>query len=237
MNLNLKKILNTKLTWILGFVFTLFLFVSCEKNNEVTPPQAVAYVSLYQASPDAPELDISVDNRQINTYPFDYAENTGYLRFYTGDRNLKFGPYDANNVAIDTTFNFEDNMAYSVFIVDEYPNIEAIKLDDNAPEPATGNAMVRFINLSPDTPALDLISTGDSNPMFTDQSFKESSDFMEVSAKDYDFEVNTSENDNMVLNVPDINIQPGWYYTILVRGYSNPPAGNMHELSAQIVVN
>ncbi|HEX6171056.1 MAG TPA: hypothetical protein VFZ33_15315 [Chitinophagaceae bacterium] len=40
-----------------------------DENNVV--PVEVAYVSLYNASPNSPDLDIVVDDRLINVYPLD----------------------------------------------------------------------------------------------------------------------------------------------------------------------
>lgn len=211
---------------------------ACDDDDDANiEPVETAYVSLYQASPDAPDLDIVVDNRRINTYPFNYTDHTGYLRFYTGERNLKFGPYGASNVVTDTTVTFEEGNAYSVFVVDEYTNLGILMFEDNEEPPAEGNTLVRFINLSPDAPSVDLMVAGETEAMFADQSFKEISGFMEVTADQYDFEVTGSEDGEVLLNVPDINLQAGWYYTVIVRGYTSPPAGNNNILSAEVIVN
>src|SRR5215216_3737284 len=88
-----------------------------DDNDPQAEPAPVAFVSLYHASPDAPDLSVIVDNEQVNTYPLDYSEYTGYLRFFTGDRRLQFGPFGASNVVIDTTVNLVAGNLYSVFVV------------------------------------------------------------------------------------------------------------------------
>jgi hypothetical protein len=207
-----------------------------DDNNNVEPVE-VAYVSLYNASPNSPDLDIVVDNRLINVYPLDYTEHTGYLRFFTGERNLKFRPYSASNVLVDTLFNLEPNNAYSIFLLGTYENAEALLLNDNTDAPAEGNAKVRFINLSPDAPAVNLQADGETESFFSDISFKESTEFKEVEANTFDFAVASQNGGQTLLDVPDINLQPGWYYTLIVRGYQTPPAGNQNVLSAEIIVN
>lgn len=236
MKLNVVK-LKTIAAWMLSLML-LTIVASCDNDDDNNAePVPVAYVSLYQASPNAPDLSILVDDRQINVYPFQYADYTGYLRFYTGDRNLKFSPYGANNVVLDTAVTFEDAHAYSIFLVDQYPDIRAMILDDNADEPASGNAVVRFVNLSPDAPSLDLVQQGSTEALLGDQSFMDATDFTEVSADTYDFEVRESGTDNVLLNLPDISLQSGWFYTIVVRGYETPVGESPKVLSAQVIVN
>jgi hypothetical protein len=224
----------------MGKILVVALFVltgaSCrDEGDEMDVP--VALVSLYHGSPDAPDLDIEVDDRDINFYPFEFADYTGYLRFYTGERNLKFGPYAASNIAIDTTVTFERNNAYSVLVVDEYENAGIVVLLDNSATPAEGKAKVRVIHISPDAPPLDFAEGDSPTTLLDNLSFREASDFMEVDAREYDFQVRTSSSSEVVLTLPDINLQPRYYYTVIIRGYATPPGGNPNVLSAQIVVN
>lgn len=229
---NLKnKLLRTG--WLL---LTPLLLISCNDDDDSSEPIEVAYVSLYQASPDTPALDIMVDGRQINFYPFDYTDYTGYLRFYTGDRKLSFSPVNANNVIADTVITFESNSAYSVFTADDYADLKVLVLEDESDSPSDGNAMIRFINLSPDALHLDLLNEGD-ELLFDDQEFMETASFEEITADNHDLMVNFSDDDSRALQVPDITFYDGLFYTVLVRGYETPPAGNDHVLSAQILVN
>lgn len=217
---------------------SLVCMTSClDDDSQPSQPDAVAFVSLFNASPDAPDLDIVVDNRQINSNPFEYADYTGYLRFFTGERNLKFGPFGASNIVVDTTVTFEVGKAYSVFVVDEYSDAGIIVLNDNSEDPASGKAKIRLVNLSPDTPDATLKVDGETSAVVEPQPFKEASDFIEVDAKTYDFKVTSDNGSEVVLDVPDVDLQTGWFYTIIVRGYKTPPAGNTNVASAQVIVN
>src|SRR5688500_2158624 len=122
------------------------LLISCSLDDEnATDPIPVAYVSIYHASPDAPELDVYVDERAVNRLEF--TDYTGYLNFYTGDRKFKINSFNASNTLIDTTVNFVDGGFYSVFIVNNLPNVETLTVRDSAGAPAEGKAKIRFINL------------------------------------------------------------------------------------------
>lgn len=235
---SVKKVFNSRMAvWMLVSA-TLLSVTSClDDDDSKIENVPVAYVSLYQGSPDAPDLDIEVDGRQINAYPFEYTDYTGYLRFYTGERTLRFGPYASSSIEIDTTVDFEANQLYSVFVVDEFEDAGVVVTHDNADTPAKGKAKIRVINLSPDAGDVDLIANGSEDAWSSDLAFKESSDFMEVDAEEYDFQVRSSANNDLLLSVPDIQLQPRYFYTIIIRGFETPPSGNPNVLAAQVVVN
>lgn len=233
----IKKMIRAGLTALLACASLVFI-VGCDPDgDENAQPSPVSYVSLYNASPNAPDLNIVVDDRQINTYPFEYSDHTGYLRFYTGDRNLKFGPFGASNIVVDTTLTLEDQKAYSIFVVDNFTTAGLLVLSDNSEAPASGKAKVRFVNLSPDGEAIQLKVKGESTSLTEDEAFKEATDFFEVDANTFDFEVINSGSGEAKLQIPGVELQDGWFYTILVKGYTTPPSGNTNVLSAEVLVN
>lgn len=235
---SVKKIFSKRIAALMLSCSMLLAFTSClDDDDSKIENVPVAYVSLYHGSPDAPDLDIEVDGRQINAYPFEYTDYTGYLRFYTGERNLRFGPYASSSIDIDTTIDFEANQLYSVFVVDEFVDAGVVVTHDNSDTPAKGKAKIRVINLSPDAGDIDFVANGDEEAWSSDLAFKESSDFMEVDAQEYDFQVRSSANNDLLLTVPDIQLQPRYFYTIIIRGYDTPPGGNPNALAAQVVVN
>lgn len=232
-----KKIFNNKLAISILSCAMVLTFTSCLDNDDTFINTPVAYVSLYHGSPDGPQLDVEVDNKQINANPFDYAEYTGYLRFYTGSRNLQFGPYASSSVDVDTTVTFEPGSAYSVFVAGEYEAAEIIVLHDNSNTPASGKAKVRIINLSPDAGNINFTRTDDTDPWASNLAFKEATEFMEVDANEFDLQVRSSDDDELLLSLPDTDLQSRYFYTIIIRGYDTPPDGNTNVLAAQIVVN
>jgi hypothetical protein len=213
----------------------IIVMASCSDfdDENVVEPVPVSYVSIYHASPDAPGLDIIVDDKRINTNAFDYTDRSGYLNFYTGNRNIKFNAANASSALVDTTFSFAENKAYSLFIVDRVSSLEGLVVQDSAAAPAAGKAMVRLVNLSPDAPAVDLNLKGENaTTLFTGKSFKEATSYAEVDAKQQSLEVKAGDQ---VLNVDNVRLVPGRFYTVIVRGFTNPPAGVNNVLSVEII--
>lgn len=112
----LEKLPLTRFMGVLGSLLVPVL-TGCnnDDDNQIVPrPVAVSYVSLYHASPNAPALNVFLDNQRVNYNPLQYAGFTSYLNFYAGQRNIRVSPFNADNVIIDTTLTFTDGQAYSL---------------------------------------------------------------------------------------------------------------------------
>lgn len=203
-----------------------------DPQNQVAP---VAYVAIYHASPNAPELDVIVDERPVNRLEF--TDYTGYLNFYTGERNFKINPFNASNSLVDTTITFRDGAFYSLFIVNNLPNVEALAVRDSASAPSEGKAKVRFINLSPDAGSLQVTANDKDSSIFDAGDFKQPSNFVEMDAASSSFVLKPAGSSDELVTVPDIELRPGRFYTIIARGFANPPAGNNNELSLEVITN
>ena len=230
----IKRISRVVFTVLPAF-FILVFSLSCKIKEDNVDPGVVSLVSLFQTSPDAPNLDILVDNEKINNVPFEYGKYTGYLQFSPGNRNLKLRPYGGGTIAVDQTITLEPEEDFSVFVVDEYDKATVITLWDNPDPPPAGNASVRFINLSPDSEPMQLKIKDVTIPLTVGQSFKDASQFMNIEAKSQDFQI--TSGGNVVLELPGSVLQDQWYYTIYVIGYVSPPAGNTNTLSAQVFIH
>lgn len=237
---NFLENIGSRLRSIIGCLLLVVVLASCmdDDNDNITQPIPVAYVSLYHTSPNAPELDVVVDNNRINSQPFGYTDYTNYLNFRTGDRNFRFNSFNASSALVDTTFNFIDGNFYSLFVINDLSKIEAIVVADSSEAPATGKAKVRFIHLSPDAPAVNIgLDDESATPLFDSKNFKQVTDFVELDAKRYSFNLTNAGTQQELLSAEDIQLREGRFYTIIIRGFVNPPAGNNNVLSVQVVNN
>ncbi len=220
---------------ILAFSAIVLLMSSClDDEGSKVDPVPVGYVNVYHAAPDAPSLDIIVDGNRINTQPFDYTDYSGYLNFYTGSRSIKFSTTNAANALVDTTFSVAEGKAYSLFVISTLPDLQLLAVADSANAPASGKAMLRFVHLSPDAPAITVTEQGGST-IFEDASFKDATNFIEVDAKTYSFDLKSTDTGEVLLNAKDLNIRDGGFYTIITRGFANPPEGNTNLLSVELL--
>lgn len=227
-----------RIVWMLSLSIMAVSLTSCLDDDDgvVVPDVSVAYVSLYHASPDAPPLDVLADNNLIFYNPIEYSEYTGYLRFYTGERELKFSPYNANNTLVDTTVTLEESALYSIFVIGEEDDLQTLILEDDIPDTTDENsAVVRIVNLSPDGPSVDI--SNEEGVVFEDIAYKKASDFIEIPAGSTTFDLTATGESEVITSVADYDFKEGFVYTIIVRGYENPPSGNNNGLSVQVTRN
>jgi hypothetical protein len=235
-----KKNLIYSLSWVMLFTLFMGLTTSCDDDDDIIDngdAVPVAYVSLYHVSPDGPDLDIQVDNNRVNYYPFEYTDYTGYLRFYTGERELKFTPFNASNTLFETSLSLEEDSLYSVFVTGIAGERETVVVHDEFEENDTDNTLIRIVHASPDAPAIHLSLSGEDDNLFDDVAYRDVSDFMEVEDGVTSFEILNAENGEVITSVSDVNFRPDRVYTLIVRGYLEPPAGTGEELSVQVVPN
>ena len=233
----LKDLLTkARLVLVSSCVVGLFWLSGCANDEDNPEPVESALVGIYHAVPNANGLDITLNiSGTINRNPFEYEDYIGYLNFYAGERTLKLSEREIfSRVLVDTTLLFVKNKYYSVFVAGSYPNTEALVFEDVAAAPRTGRAMLRVINLSPDAPALAINADGEN--LFSDLAFKDGTDFEEISAGRLSFELEAAADvSNVLLTIPSVQIDAGEYLTMIIKGYTNPPGENPHELSVDFI--
>lgn len=227
----LRKMLFIMLT----FVTAISLAACSDDDNTTAPtPSAKASVMVVHASPDAPGVDLLVDNTVAGTN-LTFPNNTGYLQVNAGTRNVKVNATGTSTTVIQANLNLMENKSYSVFAVNQVSTIEPLVFEDNLSNPASGKAHVRFIHLSPNAPAVNITLT-DGTIVFGNVSFKGSVNFTPLDAATYNLQVrDAATNQTVVLELPNISLQAGKIYTVFAKGLLGG-SGNQ-ALGAQIIVN
>lgn len=214
-----------------------FSLSSClDNDNDVPEPVPVSYVSFYHGAPDAPAIDIRLNDQKINQQPFQYKTYSNYVTLSPGSKRIKFNPLNSEVSYVDTALTFREDKAYSLFFVDKVNQADILVLQDSLVAPAPGKARVRFLNLSPDASSVDLVSTGTSAAtLFGDVSFKENIEFQDVNSGIYTFQVKSTGSGEVLLPVSNIDLAANKIYTFVFRGFKTPPAGNNNGLDFQIL--
>ena len=206
---------------------------SDDDNDNPVAPQPGAQVMAVHASPDAPAVDLLVDGTVAGT-GLAFPNNTGYLSVSAGTHNVKVNVTGTSTTVIEANPNLASGVSYSVFACDSVSKITPLVLTDDLTAPATGNAHVRFVHLSPNAPAVDVALAGGA-VIFPNTEFKGYSAFTPVTAGTYDLEVRLAGTSTVVLPLPDITLEAGKIYTVFARGFVGGTGAQ--DLGAQIIVN
>jgi len=158
----------------------LLFLLSCSKDQKTNQQFIVAtysQVSVTNAAVGIGSLNFYVDNQQIQlsdslsfgtTSFFNLLNNanpsgplsgiTPYVSITYGYRVLGFSASSVNNILASFKDYFEPGVYYSVFVADtlEYGQLQCVVLRDNLVQLDSGKAQIRFVNLSPDAPSMDL---------------------------------------------------------------------------------
>ena len=212
--------------------------LSCDKDET---PQATASVNIIHASPDAPGVDLLVDNIKVNTAALNFPDATGYVKVFAGTRNIKVNATGTTSSVINADLTFSANNFYSVYAYNRLASIGAFVVEDNLTVPAAGQAHLRFFHLSPNAPVVTVgtLSGTTFTPVFANRSFETQAtasanqNFTPVAAGTYTFDVQASGAS--VLTLSNIVLQAGKIYTVFAKGLVNGTGSQ--ALGAQIVTH
>jgi len=207
-----------KIKSLIAAIAVTTLLGSCMKDDEVRPQQPVAGLSIIQASPTTELLDVYVDNTRALT-DLAYAKKIDYLNLFPGSRKLSITKKGNQTALFAEQLTLKDYVGYSLFVIDKLETVKFLFLEDDLAKPATGKAKVRFVNLSPDAPALNLAIAGKETDLVTNKLFKEYSTFTEIdAAQKVTFNVKNKETGAPETSIADVKIEAGGIYTIWVKG-------------------
>lgn len=217
-----------------ALLFVLFVsLTSCSKEEDPAP---TARVLVVHASPNAPGVDLLVDNNKVNSSALTFPNNTGYLEVNAGRRNVKVNATGTSTTVINADLDLVAGKNYSVFAANAVSAIEPVVLEDNLTMPQAGKAHVRVVHLSPDAPAVNIGVQGSSANLFSNLAFKGATAFTPVDAGTYNLQIKVAANDAVVLTFP-ATLTAGKIYTVFARGYVTPPAGNTNTLGVSVISN
>lgn len=200
---------------------------SCSKEEK-------ANLLVVHASPDAPGVDLLIDNAVVNSAALTFPKNTGYLEIEAGTRNIKVNAAGTSTTVINADVDFTKDMNYSLFACNVLAQIEAVLFSDDLSTPSAGKAHVRFIHMSADAPAVD-IAEDDGDVIFSNIAFKQGTAFTPLNAGTYDLEVRVAGTGIVALDLDPITLEDGKIYTVIAKGLL---AGTADQaLGAEIIVN
>lgn len=191
---------------------------ACSKKYDNTPIY-LSGLSIIHASPTTEKLDVYVGNTKGTPANFSFGNKTVYLNAYSGTSQLNVTKQGETTPLKSETFTLEPQMGYSLFVIDKLESIAFLYLKDDLIRPQTTKAKVRFVNLSPDAGALDLLIVGKTGNVAADKGFRAYSDFITIDAGDkVTFNVKNSLTGNVEASIVDFKVESEKVYTIWVKG-------------------
>lgn len=192
-----------------------------------------ARVRVAHASPDAPAVDILIDDSvAIDNVAF--GQVSSYSALDAGMVNVKVVPAGASEpVVIEADLELAPGADYTVAAIGLLAEIQPLVLQDDNGVPVAGTAHVRFVHASPDAPPVD-IALKDGDVLFPAVGFGEASQYVPADADTYDLEVRLAGTSTVVLEIPGVALEAGTVYTVFAMGLvaGDPPVGAVPVVDA-----
>lgn len=177
-----------------------------------------ARLTVFHASPGADQIYAEVDGSQVTSSSLGYLQGSAYTTVKAGLRKVTLRVATGDTVFYETTQFFRSAGSYTIAVADVPKQIKAVLYEDKLPILGAGKGGLRVLQLSPDTPTLDVKVKGDVASLFFGLRFKDGSGFSPLPAGSHDLEVYDSQSGALLLDVLALPLKDGVAHTLYLRG-------------------
>lgn len=223
---------------------------SCKEDELLPPANTNAYISFINASPflgndgrgDATAVRVSVQtNNRANandllvTYNTIYPQPNKYVPFSEGNTTIAFK--DSVHTPLTTgSINTQAKAYYSAILADSMNTYSAMIVADDY-DPVPGKALVRVMHFCPDGGEVTLYRDTTKLENFGVMHYKQVTPYTPVEpGSNFSFIIRKNDGTSQrVARYFTTSLVAGAAYTILLKGYVEPPDGDIGNKKSQIV--
>jgi hypothetical protein len=190
--------------------------------------QDEARVRVLHASPDAPAVDVYLDDAMVDALTdVPFGTLSDYLPIPAGTYNVKvYATGTTTDPVLDFDAPVEAGMSYTIAAINPVASIDRAIFADN-PSLDDTKALVRVVHLSPDAPAVDIAPDG-ADAVIPNLAFPDATDYLPLEPNTYDLEVRVAGSDAVALQLDPLEIKGGRAYSVFAIGSAamEPLGGN-----------
>jgi hypothetical protein len=181
--------------------------------------QEASYIRVLHASPGASGVDVYANGNLI-ARNLRYRNFTPYLKVTPGAYNIRVYRFGTTtNPIVSTNVTLNPGAIYTAAAIGRPVNIGLFLISDTRVPVSQSRANVRFIHLSPDSPALD-ITLPDGRILFSNVGYRGVTNYIPLNPGRYTIQARLAGTNNVILRVPNIVIRPGLNLSIYAVGLS-----------------
>jgi hypothetical protein len=205
---------------VLFFAFVVAInptgFGSAAQDQSTEPDATIRVVN---ASPGAPNLDVIVDGAPLFT-DVAFGSATEYAPIAAGDHQIQFVPTGEGTDAalIDEEKEFDSGAALILAAVNNLSDIELKQYDVDLDAVDEGKALVRAINVAPDTEGLNVSVTG-GDELFSGLDFNDVSDYEDQDPGVYDLDIGR-DDEQPLASATGVEFLEGHVHDLFILGSS-----------------
>jgi hypothetical protein len=224
----------------IGIYMALLLICSlilnaCKKTE--TDENVYGALSVVNASPTVATYDFYLSGSKINSVPVPAGGGIPYSQRVVGNYDLKFTIAGSIDNLITKNIAIAANSYQTYFLIGRPGALDGVLVTDNRTAASDTQGYIRFVNVAPDAPALDLFIQGGVS-LATNKAYKSISEFVPINAGNYTFDIRENSSGNVKTSTENLAVKANTYYTVLAKGLIIPSAGGIElPLSANIITN
>ena len=191
-----------------------FAVAACDDDDDLTGPVTTAQLRVVHASPDAPNVDVLLDNAPVLTNVA-YKVASSYLEVPSGSRNLKVRATGTTTVVIDQNGTLAQGAFYTVLATGRVASIAPVVLTDDQTNPASGNIRLRLVHASPTAGNVDIYVTAPTadiataTPTLANVAFRTASNYLEVPAGTYRVRITPAGTKTVAIDANNVALAAG----------------------------
>lgn len=190
--------------------------------------QDTSYLRVVHASPDAPAVDVRVENQTVLAN-VSFGTVSDYLSLPAGTYNVSILANGTETAVFDGAVTVQPRTVTTVAASGEVSEdagtgFAPVLLADDALTPGANSSALSVVHLSPDAPTVDVTAANGSVVLADNVSFRNASDYVSVPAGNYTVEIRpaTAGNNGTVVTTVDVSLEGGEAYSAFAVGYLDP---------------
>ncbi|WP_312045198.1 DUF4397 domain-containing protein [Anaerotignum sp.] len=206
------------------------MYANNKYNQKQMQQMPMGYVRVIHTVPGAPNVDVYANDKKIVSN-LAYGNYTDYLSVPEGKYKISLYPAGKKDTPIlSDMLTVNRDTVMTIAALGNPDDIELSSISDADVMKKPDKAMIRFIHLSPDAPAVD-ITLPDGTVLFSNIPFEHLTQYIDVMPMNYTLQVRVAGTDNVVLTVPDVKPEANKFYSVYAIGL----VGDTPELKALLV--
>ena len=199
-----------------------------------------AMVRVLHASPDAPAVDVYLDDTIVDALTnVPFGTLSDYLEIPAGDHNVKvYATGSTTDPVIDADVTVATGASYTIAATNAVASITAQVLEDE-PTPDCDNASVRVVHFSADAPAVDVAPAGadPADAVVKNLEYPNATDYVALPGGTYDLEVRLAGTTTVALALPDVAVEACNAYSVFAIGSAATPPVGENALKVAVAVD
>lgn len=202
--------------WLSALCLGIFLSTGCGSSRSSTTAQ----LRFFQASPDAPHVNVLVDGASVATN-LGYGNGTGYISVKSGSRHIQIVPLSGSSPILDESLSISSGANQTLLLTGPAASIKPVVLTDGGTKVTTGDGFVRVVNASSTMGPADvyIVVAGTSiaglKPVVSNMAFDQDTKYQLIAAGNYQVFMTAPGTTNAFLSTGPIDLTASANQTIV----------------------